>query len=861
MTSMVGRVDEVRHLRRLSETQRLVTLVGPAGVGKTRLALELAPDAPFVELAGVSDWAGVVSAFHRALGIESSAPIARAAAGLRDALAEHAFSRVVVDGCDLARTHVAELLRSLLSSTDRVQFLCTSRHALDLAGEQRFPVDPLPIGGEGSPAEQLFVDRARLVQPLFAADASEREDVRAILALLGGFPLAIELVAAQLPTLGLEGIRRRLASRRPDAALAPLREVIEQSVALLPLRTREALLRLAVFAGSFDFEAAEAVLGELADEGGHLSALVDASLVRSSGTRQPQFVLYEPVRSHAERLLRASPLFSDACARHALHHLERVTALASEGMVWSVETARAIERLVPELLVADAHLRDGSARHENPASARCRLVAAIEPVATHIGALPDHADWIGRAAELCKIEREIPSPLRVRVLSLHGLVLQRQGVVDGARAPHLEAGAIALASGDEGTLARAWLRWLVALVVWGRFGEADVVGTTLLARLDGRDHLSAVARMYVAMARLFGDDRVDEALTDLRRAVIDLGRHGDRRGALIGQANLAVFLLYLDRLDQAKEAFAHLEIDEDADAHTRSSTLANRSLLLHELSFAEDLSGSEELLREADDHYRRAIAALGRASAKPYAALVRAHHAMLQLERGDVVHAELDAVECLHEQPEAKTSALAHAELASIHALRGAPDEARAYLAEAYAIADRARIADAAVLHALELHEEYVGWHERAKLGVRTRDVAARIRSKLKRYSSFDTGPFSPRVRVAARLLRRVLDDARKDDSEPPSSRPEWQGSLVVGRDEAWLRAPGGAQVDLSQRRKLRALVSLLLRRHETARGQPIPPAEVIAHVWPDERFVADTGRTRLHTMVFALRGFRVSLL
>ncbi|MGZ3455443.1 MAG: AAA family ATPase, partial [Polyangiales bacterium] len=185
MTSMVGRVDEVRHLRRLSETQRLVTLVGPAGVGKTRLALELAPDAPFVELAGVSDWAGVVSAFHRALGIESSAPIARAAAGLRDALAEHAFSRVVVDGCDLARTHVAELLRSLLSSTDRVQFLCTSRHALDLAGEQRFPVDPLPIGGEGSPAEQLFVDRARLVQPLFAADASEREDVRAILALLG----------------------------------------------------------------------------------------------------------------------------------------------------------------------------------------------------------------------------------------------------------------------------------------------------------------------------------------------------------------------------------------------------------------------------------------------------------------------------------------------------------------------------------------------------------------------------------------------------------------------------------------------------------------------------------------------------
>jgi tetratricopeptide (TPR) repeat protein len=392
----------------------------------------------------------------------------------------------------------------------------------------------------------------------------------------------------------------------------------------------------------------------------------------------------------------------------------------------------------------------------------------------------------------------------------------------------------------------------VTLVVWGRLPEAIAAADAFLERNE-QPHACAVARMYRAMACLFGPTATDEALADLRRAVIELDRRGDRRCALIGQANLALFLVYLGRLGPAKAAFDELVVDDHSDAHTRNSVLANRGLLLHELAFAEDSAGDPELATCADESYREGATAFARAGARPYRALVNAHYAMFLFERGELGKAEHTAVECLNEQPDPRTSVIAHAELASIRARRGAIDDARALLREARTIAAEARIADTTVLHGLELHGDFVAMQERATVGVRTREDSTRIRSKLERYATFDVGPFSPRVRMAARLLSRTLDET--PSSRRPEARVDWQGSLVVGRDESWLRSPCGEQADLSQRPKLRALVGNLLRRHEEARGRPVPAAELIADVWPDERFVGHAGRTRLHTLVFALRG------
>lgn len=833
-TTFVGRERDLERLRALSAEQRVITLVGPGGVGKTRLAREAWSDAVLVELSSAIDTEGVVSAFCRALAIESIGPLPRAIDVLRHALIELPSRRVVLDGCDDARGEIASLLGRLLVGTS-LRFLCTSRKALELAGEQRCHVEPL----SSSDAERLFCDRARLADPEFVVEPSDRHALERVLAAVGGFPLALELVAAQLPTLGLEGLGRRLASLPLGGALEPLREIVAASTASLPAATRDALLRFSVFAETFSLADAEAQLeGEVAV---HLRALVDASLVRSGGTaRHRRFALYEPVRAFARAALQEDRAL-ERSARDA--HLRRVLGRVAEldDRIVSLESVRDIEQLLPDVR---ATLRDDDVEVE----VRCRLISALEIVIVHRGPLPDLAAWVEEGVRLVRAHGEVAPTLRARVLSLHALVLQRQGFVDESVAYHLEAGWLALESGDCERVGESWLRWLVALVVWGRLAEASDVATALLGQVEG-PHVRVVARMYRALASLLAGAAIDDSLAELRRTIIELERRGDRRSALIGQGNLAVFLVYLGRLDQARRAFDDLSVEE-ADAHTRVSTIVNRALLFHELGFAtHEPEERAALLDRADGYYRQGIAAFARVGGQPYAALVRAHHAMLLFERGELAEAERTALTGLHDQPDARTRAFAHAELATMRGARGAHEEARALLLDARALLEGA--ADASVLHGIELHEELAALRERAAAGVRTREDSTRLRTKLERYATFDVGSFAPRVRAAARLLLRALDDT---PSSRPESRPDWLGCLVVGREGSWLRAPCGTQADLSQRPKLRALVSHLLRRHEDARGRPVPASELIAEVWPDERFVAHAGRTRLHTLVFTLR-------
>ncbi|MBW4722096.1 BTAD domain-containing putative transcriptional regulator [Saccharothrix obliqua] len=303
LTSFVGRAEEVRSVVRALAGSRLVTLLGPGGAGKTRLAVEVAAADPgdvfFVDLASVVAGGDVPRAVVSALGLRErvvSAPVDRLVA----ALAERSVL-VVLDNCEHVVADVAVLAGVLLAACPGLRVVATSREALGVTGEVVRPVPPLPVDDVGSPAVRLFVDRAVAVNPSFVLDGVSGPLVVEICRALDGLPLAIELAAARVRSLPLAevaarlGDRFRLLSRGSRAVVArhrTLHAVVEWSWGLLGARERELARRLTVFADGVSLAAAEAVCG-VAGVDEVLPSLVEKSLVEVSGGR---FRMLETIR-------------------------------------------------------------------------------------------------------------------------------------------------------------------------------------------------------------------------------------------------------------------------------------------------------------------------------------------------------------------------------------------------------------------------------------------------------------------------------------------------------------------------------------------------------------------------------------
>jgi predicted ATPase/DNA-binding XRE family transcriptional regulator len=279
LTSFVGRQRDLAEVRRVLGTTRLLTLTGAGGIGKTRLAIEAArghPEAVFVDLAPLTDGRLVAAAVAAMLGLNERPGVA-----WLDVLASNLTSRralLVLDNCEHLADACAELSEGLLRACPDIGILATSRQPLGVAGEQLWPVPPLPTaapassGSDAVPAAtRLFVDRARLVQPAFALDEQTARLVTDNCRQLDGLPLAIELAAARVPLLGLEGLRERLDQRLPllksKTHGAPVRHqtlgaAIAWSYDLLSEAERALFRRVAVFAGGWTYEAAEAIGGD-----------------------------------------------------------------------------------------------------------------------------------------------------------------------------------------------------------------------------------------------------------------------------------------------------------------------------------------------------------------------------------------------------------------------------------------------------------------------------------------------------------------------------------------------------------------------------------------------------------------------
>jgi predicted ATPase/DNA-binding winged helix-turn-helix (wHTH) protein len=358
-SELIGREEALRELTRLVDVHRIVTLTGPGGIGKTRLALEMTrgllpqfPDGVWLaELGPLTDARSVGSCVAGVLGLEfpggitSLAPFSRLLAGKR--------LLVVLDNCEHVIDAAAAMAEAVASADPALRVVATSREPLRVRGEALLRVPPLdvPANDVRAPDEilqrsavKLFVERVRLAEPRFSMDAGALAAAKSICRRLDGIPLAIELAAARAAMLGVAELaaglddRFRILTGGLRTALPrhrTLQATLDWSYDLLPVAEQQMLCALAAFVGEFTLDAALAVgaldMRPLAQATERLANLVAKSLVVREGQGPDvRYRLLETTRAYAAEKLRRSGSVSDVSRRHAGYFRELVARAEAE---------------------------------------------------------------------------------------------------------------------------------------------------------------------------------------------------------------------------------------------------------------------------------------------------------------------------------------------------------------------------------------------------------------------------------------------------------------------------------------------------------------------------------------------------
>ena len=417
-TSFIGREKPLADVRSLLARARTLTLTGSGGCGKTRLCLQVAADSLerfpdgtwLVELAPLADPGLVPRTVATVLGLKEEP-----GKSINQTLSEHLKDKrllLLLDNCEHLLDACAKLADALVRQCPGVQILATSREGLGIGGEQAYRVpslslpDPKQVHTPGSVAPfeavQLFIDRAMLARADFQVTDQNASMIVSICYRLDGIPLAIELAAARVRSLSVEEINRKLDERfrlltRGSSTALPrqqtLRNTLEWSHNLLNDAERAVFRRLAVFAGGFTMEMAQAVAGDtqlnewaVLD---HLSALVEKSLVVADAGDEPRYRLLESARAFALDQMTAGET-ADVLKRHALamwSFLERVDNANLDG---ELRTDRYAVLVLPEL--------DNLRAAHTWATSEIGDVGVAIAIAAHAGSLIDYAiecaDWL-----------------------------------------------------------------------------------------------------------------------------------------------------------------------------------------------------------------------------------------------------------------------------------------------------------------------------------------------------------------------------------------------------------------------------------------------------------------------------------
>lgn len=440
-TPLIGRASELAELRDLGERHRLLTITGPSGIGKTRLAVAFAetlraryPDGVWlVDLAPLTSPSMVAAAAATVLSVAPGADgfsVETVTGAVR-----HRALLLLFDNCEHVLAAVAELADALLRHAPAIAILATSQENLRSPWEQVFRLDPLDLPPADAEdihrfgAVELFTTRVRALDRRFELSAANAAAVSEICRELDGIPLALEMAAARVPMFGVEELRNRLddrlhvlttGPRTPEARHRTLRDTVAWSHGLLDPTSAAVFRRLAVFAGGFTLEAASAIVSvdatALYDTIEGLSRLVDKSLVVVEGRGRPRYRLLETLRLYALEKLDESGEAPEIAGRHA-RYLAALFDAASAA--WETTPDKEwLERHVPELDNVRAALDWSFAQADGRALA-IRLAGASGLLWQSLSLVAEGRAYADRA--LAFVENGDPSAEVARLLRYAGL--------------------------------------------------------------------------------------------------------------------------------------------------------------------------------------------------------------------------------------------------------------------------------------------------------------------------------------------------------------------------------------------------------------------------------------------------------
>jgi predicted ATPase/DNA-binding CsgD family transcriptional regulator len=567
LTRFVGREAELALVAGLVTESRQVTLTGPGGAGKTRLALRLAelvgqdfPDGVwFVDFSPLS---GVQFAWDQVamtLGVAEPGP----SRTLADAVSHQLAARralIVLDNCEHVVAAAAEIAARLLTAAPAVKILATSREPLAVAGEVTWAVPPLtePDG------VKLFTDRAHLARPQLQLRDADAEAVRSICHRLDGLPLAIELAAARTRALAPARIAAHLQDhfrilpsgpRSAPGRQATLRASFEWSYSLLSDTERALLRQLSVFAGGFDVEAALAVCPAASIE--LLAALADRSLIvldDRGEQAEPRYRMLETIREYAAEQLAEGGEVNLVRTGHRDHYL--ALAETAEPALSSLGQGRWLSRLTSEhdnLRAALAWSRD---RGEAEALARMVVALAWFWVIPH--RYTEFHMWLDAAAERAK---DLSPRLRARIRNFQCLAIAFGPTGSFGDVPALAGEALAMArtSGDKREEAIALLNLgLVAGITGGAEAMRPYIEEALpLVGSTAYSPVVAASRGFFAVFRWFQSDP-EEPQRMAEEAVAITAATGDRHNLVFAMSVGGGTALIQGRLADAAQLFGRV---------------------------------------------------------------------------------------------------------------------------------------------------------------------------------------------------------------------------------------------------------------------------------------------------------------
>jgi predicted ATPase/class 3 adenylate cyclase len=547
-TPFLGREEQVGQVVNLvsRDALRLLTITGPGGVGKTRLALQAAADvlegfpdgAWFVDLSVLNDSALVPSAIASVLGVRGEGSelmdrLTSVLSGQHLLLVLDNFERVI---------DATQVVSDLLAKVPGLKVLVTSRAPLHAYGEREYPLSPLPLPDPAHlpPIEQvsqyeavrLFIERAQAVKPDFMVTNANAPAVAEICYRLDGLPLAIELAAAFVKMLPPQALLKRLEKRLPlltggartlPARRQAMRNAIAWSHDLLTADEQTLFRRLAVFSGGCTLEATEAVVDpeETVDVFGGIASLIDKSLLRQEeGVEgEPRFRMLETVREYGLERLDASGEGDAVRHRHAAYFADLGIAGETQFKMW-LAMAATLDRFEREI----DNLRAAMAWAEQTGNAETGLIIAstFASLVFHRGQLAEGREWLTR---LLALDVDVPVAVRALAVCMLGWLALLQGDLDfaeeaavhavdlAAPEPLVRASSLNLLActlWDRGLLTEARQRFDEALAVARRHPKANVILPGILTnfgvfahsqgnRQEARDAYEAALAMLPVM--------------------------------------------------------------------------------------------------------------------------------------------------------------------------------------------------------------------------------------------------------------------------------------------------------------------------------------------------------------------------